>query len=343
MRGALHRSRETVRHYRLPEDPRRRMEWTLRKMAALARAALLDRRFRFTVGTVVLERAPPRDKVKQAAALLAWARERVQFVDDPVGVEWPQSPRVALQTGFGDCDDLTTLYAAAAMVIGIPVRLVAATQRANDPEWRHVWCEVLIGGRWIPADASHRNAPLGWAVRPQHRRVTLDAFDENAQIAGLWDSIGDAFEGLRDVVVNLATLKYFTKGLGWAWSHMGADMRQLVMTIGPIAAGVYGGPLGKQAADAALALLEGRRLDKKARQAAKRQLEEARTAGILPAAYDPDNPDHLEATWLAANMPADEQAAWLAAHGIAAPAAPASGAKAGGLLAAAAVAALVIL
>lgn len=173
---------ETVRRYELPADPRERMAWTLRKMAELARATIHDPRFRMRVLNAALANAAPRDEAGQAAALLDWVRARIAYVKDPVGVEWPQSPSVALRVGAGDCDDLSTCYAAAVMAIGIPARFVAATGKANDPEWRHVWTEILLDGRWVPVDASHPTAPIGWQVQPQFRRAVLEVAEDRKSV-----------------------------------------------------------------------------------------------------------------------------------------------------------------
>lgn len=144
------------------------------------------------------------------------------------------------------------------------------------------------------------------------------------------DTIGGLLERARDVVEDVVTMKYLRKGLAWAWGHMGADMRALVMKVGPIAAGIYGGPLGKQAAELALGLLEQDRTTREQRKAYKKQLlglvAQFEAAGFLePGLIDVDNPEHLEALVLAANMPPDIQDDWFRQRGLAPPARPFAG------------------
>ncbi len=102
---------------------------------------------------------PANDRPGEAAAVLAWIRDQVRYVGDPVGVERVQSPHHTLtQARAGDCDDLSTLAAALLGAIGHRTRFV--TGGMSPGAWRHVWVEVDVGG-WVALDACAAK-PLGW-------------------------------------------------------------------------------------------------------------------------------------------------------------------------------------
>jgi hypothetical protein len=198
--------------------------------------------------------------------------------------------------------------------VGIEPRLVAVSSSPADPEWRHVYVEAHVDGRWLPADPS----PLGQGARavylglghapgPAANHIRLDATDPEAQLSGLLDTLGDVFEGIRDI----ATLKPLRKALRWSWSHMGAEMRALVLQVGPMVANMYAPGFGGTAAKAALSILEGDRQSREARKALKKLQEERQ----LPEDWDVDDPDHLEALVHAADMPDDLKREWLRQHG----------------------------
>lgn len=153
-------------HVLMPDDPFARARWTLSEMIRLVREGLRDSEIVLLARRLVLEAGAGRDVVRQAAALLQAVRERVAYLEDPFDVEFIRSPRQVLEGGAGDCEEQTIALATLAASIGIPVRLVAARPSPEDPEWRHVWTELLIGSQWVAADASVPEAPLGWRPRP---------------------------------------------------------------------------------------------------------------------------------------------------------------------------------
>lgn len=51
----------------------------------------------------------------------------------------------------GDCDDVSTLYAALALSSGFRCRFVAIRYDAS-PEFKHVFLEVWAGDRWVAVD-----------------------------------------------------------------------------------------------------------------------------------------------------------------------------------------------
>ena len=54
----------------------------------------------------------------------------------------------------GDCDDVATLYAAFGRALGYPARLVAIRYNPQNPNFEHVFTEILDAGEWITFDAT---------------------------------------------------------------------------------------------------------------------------------------------------------------------------------------------
>lgn len=89
--------------------------------------------------------------------ILAFLRDRLRFVPDPVGVEAIATPSFHLLAigkdgvSAGDCDDAATLAGALARAVGAPVRLALASFRP-DGRYHHTWAEGLANGAWIQID-----------------------------------------------------------------------------------------------------------------------------------------------------------------------------------------------
>lgn len=161
------------------------------------------------------------------------------------------------------------------------------------------------------------------------------AAHDQAQMGGLFDKVGDLLENVRDVVVDVtkAPLENLRKALRYGWAHVGGDVRQLVMTFGPIAASVFLPGAGEIVANVALGLLEQDRLSKEQRVQYKKALrnfitQQEQLGNLAPGVIDIDNPEHLEAIVLAGNMPADVRDDWFRMKGLAPPKPKPSGAAA---------------
>jgi transglutaminase-like putative cysteine protease len=70
----------------------------------------------------------------------------------------------------GDCDDVSTFFAAIGKVLGLPARLVAIRYRADTPNFEHVFTEVYDGGQWRVLDAT---------VRPGTSIQSIEEITEN--------------------------------------------------------------------------------------------------------------------------------------------------------------------
>lgn len=59
-----------------------------------------------------------------------------------------------------DCKKQSTLLGSWAKENGVPFRLSVVSTRP-DKKPHHIFCSVLIGGKWIDADATYKNYKLG--------------------------------------------------------------------------------------------------------------------------------------------------------------------------------------
>lgn len=106
--------------------------------------------------------------LKAAAALHAWMRQRIAYIRDPITVETVQDPEATSRIHAGDCDDHTGLMAALAASIGLPVRYVVLGITPDD--CRHIFCEIQIDGRWMPADTT-TSMPFGKMISMPFRKI----------------------------------------------------------------------------------------------------------------------------------------------------------------------------
>jgi len=83
-----------------------------------------------------------RNKPQAARVLSEWVKSHVSFFCDPVRTETLQAPLNTIKVGYGDCDDLSILYASLLMSIGIDARFLVLGRDAPE----HVRVESLEGG-----------------------------------------------------------------------------------------------------------------------------------------------------------------------------------------------------
>jgi transglutaminase-like putative cysteine protease len=137
---------------------------TLGNMTVLAERGSRDPQFRNAViNAVRYAGAHGHDKPAEVDAWFRFVRDRIYFVDDPVGVEWLQDPRVTLfQNRAGDCDDRAVLLAAGLRAIGVPAafKVVAADPRRRDT-FSHVYVVARLEGRDVPLDPTYPDNTLG--------------------------------------------------------------------------------------------------------------------------------------------------------------------------------------
>lgn len=105
-----------------------------------------------------------RDTAGEVNALFEFVRGHLRFTRDPLDVEQlTPAEDLLLRHRYADCDEYVTLLAALLGSVGIPSRLKVVRSGTRGP-WQHIYLEVRIRDRWVPADATHRTQPLGWEV-----------------------------------------------------------------------------------------------------------------------------------------------------------------------------------
>ncbi|MGM0587091.1 MAG: transglutaminase-like domain-containing protein [Bacteroidota bacterium] len=113
-------------------------------------------------------RANRRDYNAIANAIYKWIHNNIDYVRDPIGVEWVQSARKTIQRGYGDCDDHSILASALLGSLGVPTKFKVIKASRKDPDaWTHVYVLYKANGQWIPFDTtlhSHAGAEV-----PEHR------------------------------------------------------------------------------------------------------------------------------------------------------------------------------
>lgn len=145
---------------------------TLKVMAELARAQIRDPATAAEFGhwaRAIVRDVPSKDYEGEAAAIFGFVREHVRYRLDPRGLERVQWPYwTLLVDGAGDCDDMATLIAALSLATGHGAMLRAVKVDASRPDaYSHVYALIGIdepgrGPRWLAADATQRQAFLGW-------------------------------------------------------------------------------------------------------------------------------------------------------------------------------------
>lgn len=119
----------------------------------------------------IIQDVPEKDAVAEVDALRAWVRQNIRYTQDVNDVETLKTPTVTAQTGQGDCDDQSTLMATLAESIGYKTRFAAVGFIPDNFE--HVFSEVLLGTRWVPAETTE-NVPLGWYPPGVMTRITVN-------------------------------------------------------------------------------------------------------------------------------------------------------------------------
>jgi len=108
----------------------------------------------------IVNAANPRqfDFAGQRRAIFNWFGRNIRFVRDPVGVETVRTAPETLHRRAGDCDCQTVLMGALLTTIGNHVRITTVESQPGNPEFSHVFLEVLDGNNWVPVDSARPGA-----------------------------------------------------------------------------------------------------------------------------------------------------------------------------------------
>ena len=131
-------------------------------------------------------RTPFKRELRMLKKAVRGVLRNVQILEDPVRHEFVQEPRVTIETGRGDCDDLVGLVGAALEHLGFEVELLVGSQsRQRAADFTHVWLRAFlpIAGQWIPVDPRGM-LQLGWRIGRELSPLTAIAsygWDEEAK------------------------------------------------------------------------------------------------------------------------------------------------------------------
>lgn len=112
----------------------------------------------------ITKKAPNKNWKAEAAAVHNFILKNIRYVKDVRGIETIQTPVKTLQLRAGDCDDHSTLAASLLESIGHPTRFVAAGYHGKP--FSHVYCETLIGNKWLPIETTEKLPPFEKIARP---------------------------------------------------------------------------------------------------------------------------------------------------------------------------------
>jgi transglutaminase superfamily protein len=176
-----------VRRMSMPNGDRG-TEFTIARIRELIHAGMTDQLInRQAMAIVHAAGVQPFDFVGEIRAIFDWVRRNVRFFKDIDGVETLRTAREVLTIRGGDCDDITVLLSSLLLTIGHGVRLVTISSDADAPGvFSHIYCEVEIGGQWVPLDAARRDPAFGKGPRQYFRKRIWSLTDNNYRdVSGL--------------------------------------------------------------------------------------------------------------------------------------------------------------
>ena len=102
---------------------------------------------------------PPKDRRAQALAIASWVQRNITYVEEMPEVF--QTPSQTVASGYGDCDDFTSLTAALLEAIGIPSLLVGLEWHVPDEgrAYQHIFAGADLPSGFVPLDAT-----LSWPI-----------------------------------------------------------------------------------------------------------------------------------------------------------------------------------
>lgn len=138
---------------------------TLRIMGRLVKQYQADPMIR-SLSADLVRHFPNKSFSAEVTALFYYVRDVIRYVKDPVQYELVQTPIKTLELRYGDCDDQVTLLCSMLESIGHPTRFVAV-QVDDQPNYSHVFCQTLVGTRWLSLETTER-----WEPGQQSPRIT---------------------------------------------------------------------------------------------------------------------------------------------------------------------------
>lgn len=126
---------------------------TLRMIAGHLFKAALGNPWRFAT----LAQSVGRDWIKQVTDTERVGREDIAGL---TRIPKPDDAIDALRRGKDDCDAKARLFVALCLAAGVPARMVAWWNKADEPDLTHVSAEVFLGRKWRPVELTLSRARL---------------------------------------------------------------------------------------------------------------------------------------------------------------------------------------
>lgn len=199
---------------------------TVKRIAGLVRSDLLRPELRLLASRILSSAGiPSKAHLSEARALYSWVVDHIRYQKDTLGVETVQSPLSTVRIGAGDCDDMSALYAGLVSAVGLPYRFRVVGYFADDLS--HIWPEVLVAGKWWPADTTEPGRGFGW--RPPAFPVEVLYGEKGVEMAlGQTITRGQFRRRLQDIVL---------RHLIDRWQSGVVDLPELRMALDAIAGG----------------------------------------------------------------------------------------------------------
>ena len=139
----------------------------------------------------IIQKCSSKDWQCYCRALFDWVKSNIRYVYDPNGVEKVCTPRVTIENGMGDCDDMVVVICAFLETIGLECRFVTIKANRKSDEFSHVYGQVRVPGRdWVSLDCTMQY-PLGWEAPGNLPRKNWPASLDESERHG-----GDSMNGL---------------------------------------------------------------------------------------------------------------------------------------------------
>lgn len=131
------------------------------------------------------------------AFIYEYVTDSVKYIQDSAGnIESIKDARTTLQDGYGDCDDLSILFATWLASLGYEPSIVMAKYIDDDSaNFQHVYTSVTVNGERYVFDGAIKNGSFNSEV-PAAQLEEIGVFHYNAKV----DGIGGTVRGLKGLV-----------------------------------------------------------------------------------------------------------------------------------------------
>jgi hypothetical protein len=106
----------------------------------------------------------PRDAMCEVVAIWNFIVLNLRYTFDPVEPDTFSTVQESLESGGGDCDDSSVMFAALLKSVGFTVILRVIS--VDGKSWEHIYPVVGVPHdkpkTWVPLDCTVANVPLGW-------------------------------------------------------------------------------------------------------------------------------------------------------------------------------------